>query len=339
MAILPLVLGLEPIDVKLTRRHCLLLAATLPVAPSLVRYGWTQSYPSRPVRLIVGLAAGGVQDIVARLIGRWLSERLGQPVVIENRTGAGGNIATEAVVRASPDGYTLLLVGPPNAINASLYETLPFDFSRDIVPVASISREPQLMLVHPSIPAQTVSEFIGYARVNPDKLNMASAGIGSGPHLSGELFKMLTGVKMVHVPYRGGAPALTDVISGQAHVMFPAMVASIAHVRSGKLRPLAITTARRSDALPELPTVGESVDGYEASAFIGIGAPEGTPADIINTLNKQINAAFIDSKIRQRFEELGGVPLPGSPDDFGKLIAKEADKWARVVRFAGIKAQ
>jgi tripartite-type tricarboxylate transporter receptor subunit TctC len=291
------------------------------------------------VRLIVGLAAGGVQDIVARLIGQWLSERLGQSFVVENRTGAGGNTAAETVVRATPDGYTLLLVGPPNAINASLYEGLPFNFSRDIAPVASISREPQLMLVNPSVPAETVPEFIAYAKANPGKLNMASAGIGSGPHLSGELFKMLTGVNIVHIPYRGGGPALTDLISGRVHVMFSAMAASIAHARAGKLRPLAITTATRSDMLPELPTVGDFVAGYEASAFIGIGAPRNTPAEIVNKLNNEINAAFADPKVGKRFAELGGTALPGSPTDFRKLLANETEKWAKVVKFAGINAK
>ena len=288
---------------------------------------------------IVGFAAGGAPDILARLMGQWLSERLGQPFVIENRPGAGSNIATEAVVRAPPDGYTLLLVSPANAINATLYDKLNFNFIRDIAPVAGIIREPHVMVVNPSVPAKTVPEFIAYAKANPGKLNMASAGNGTAAHVAGELFKMMTGVDMVHVPYRGAAPALTDLLGGQVQVMFAAMPASIEYIRAGKLRALAVTTATRSEALPDIPTVGEFVPGYEASAWFGVGAPKNTPAEIIDKLNKEINAALADPKIKARLADLGGTVLPGSPADFGKLIADETEKWGKVIRAANIKPE
>ena len=276
-------------------------------------------------------------DIVARLIGQWLSERLGQPFIIENRPGAGSNIATEAVVRAPPDGYTLLLVGPPNAINATLYDKLNFNFIRDIAPVASIVRVPNVMVVNPSVPAKTVPEFIAYAKANPGKINMASAGIGSSAHVAGELFKMMTGVDMVHVPYRGAAPALTDLLGGQVQVCSPRMPASIEYIKAGKLRALAVTTATRSEALPDVPTVGEFVPGYEASSWYGVGAPKNTPAEIVDKLNKEINAALADPKIKARLADLGGTALAGSPADFGKLIADETEKWGKVIRAANIK--
>ena len=276
---------------KLPRRQFLHLAAGAAALPAVSRIAWAQAYPTRPVRIIVGFAAGGAADIIARLIGQWLSERLGQPFVIENRPGAGSNIATEAVVRAPPDGYTLLLVGTANAINATLYDKLNFNFIRDIAPVAGIIRVPNVMVVNPSVPAKTVPEFIAYAKANPGKINMASGGIGTAAHVSGELFKMMAGVDMVHVPYRGAAPALTDLLGGQVQVMFASMPSSIEHIRAGKLRALAVTTATRSEALPDIPTVGEFVPGYEASAWYGVGAPKDTPAEIVDKLNKEINAA------------------------------------------------
>ena len=283
-------------------------------------------------------APGGGADIIARLIGQWLSERLGQPFIIENRPGAGSNIATEAVVHAPADGYTLLLVSPANAINATLYDKLNFNFIRDIAPVAGIIRVPNVMVVNPSVPAKTVPEFIAYAKANPGKLNMASAGIGTAPHVAGELFKMMAGVDMVHVPYRGDGPALTDLIGGQVQVMFAAMPSSIEYIRAGKLRALAVTTATRSEALPDIPTVGDFVPGYEASGWYGIGAPKNTPAEIIDKLNKEINAGLADPKIKARLADLGGTVLPGSPADFGKLIADETEKWAKVIKFAGHQA-
>jgi tripartite-type tricarboxylate transporter receptor subunit TctC len=321
---------------KLPRRNFLHLAAGVAALPVMPRFAWAQAYPSRPVRLIEGFGAGGAPDIVARLIGQWLTERLGRPFVVENRAGANGNIATEAVARASPDGYTLLLVVSSNAINATLYNRLNFDFVRDIAPVASIARAPLVMEVHPSVPANTVPEFIAYAKVNPGQINMGSAGIGSGPHVAGELFKMMTGVNLFHVPYRG-AQVLIGLIGGQVQVYFGIMVSSLEHIRAGKVRALAVTTATRSAALPDIPTVGESVAGYEASAWWGIGAPRNTPVEIIEKLNKEINAALADPKIKAQLADLGGTTLGGSPGDFGKLIADETEKWAKVVKFAGIK--
>jgi tripartite-type tricarboxylate transporter receptor subunit TctC len=299
---------------------------------------WAQAYPSRPVHIIVGFAPGGGTDIMARLIGQWLSERLDQQFVIENRPGASTNVATEAVVNAPPDGYTVLLAGLPNASNATLYENLRFNFIRDITPVASIAREPFAIEVHPSVPVKTVPEFIAYAKANLGKINMASAGIGSGNHIAGELFKMMTGVNLVHVPYRGAGPALVDLLGGQVQVMFASMSSSIEYVRAGKLRALAVTIATRSPVLPDLPTVTEFVPGYEFSFWTGIGAPRNTPAEIVDKLNAEINAALADPKMKARLAEWGATALPGSPADFGKLIAEETEKWGKVVKFAGVKA-
>jgi tripartite-type tricarboxylate transporter receptor subunit TctC len=296
-----------------------------------------QSYPTRPVRLIIGYPPGGSADLTARLLGQWLSERLGQPFVIESRPGASTNIATEAVVRAPPDGYTLLLVAPANAINATLYEKLNFNFIREIAPVAGIIRFPNVMVVNPLVPAKTVPEFIAYAKANPGRLNMASSGNGSTIHVSGELFKMMTGVNMVHVPYRGGAPALTDMISGQVQVMFDNVPTSIEFIRAGKLRALAVTTATRSEVLPDLPTVADFVPGYEASAWYGVGVSKGTPDDIIDKLNKEINAILAEPKAKARLADLGASLLAGSPADFGKLVADETEKWGKVVKFSGAK--
>jgi len=323
---------------KLPRRNSLHLVAGAAALPAVSRVARAQAYPSRPVRIIVPFAAAGAFDIMARLIGQWLSERLGQPFVIENRPGAGTNIGTETVVKAPPDGYTLLLAGTPNAINATLYEKLNFNFIRDIASVAGISRAPLVMAVHPSVPAKTVPEFIAYAKANPGKISMASAGIGAPSHVSGELFKMMAGVNVVHVPYRGAGPALVDLLAGQVQVGFPSVPSSIEYVRAGKLRALAVTSATRSDALRDIPTVGEFLPGYEASASYGIGAPKGTPVEIIDMLNKEINAALGDPKMKARLADLGGTPLLGSAADFGKLIAEETEKWAKVIKFAGIKA-
>jgi tripartite-type tricarboxylate transporter receptor subunit TctC len=310
-------------------------AAALPAASRIAR---AQAYPTRPVRIIVGQAAGSGSDIAARLLGQRLSERLGQPFVVENRPGAGGNIATEAVVRALPDGYTLLLAVAANAINATLYDKLNYNFIRDIAPVAGIFRVPQVMEVNPSIPAKTVPEFIAFAKANPGKVNMASAGIGSVHHVAGDLFKFMTGIDMIHVPYRGTTPALTDLLAGQAQVMFDVTPSSTPHIKAGRLRALAVTTATRVDVLPEVPVMGDFVPGYEASAWLGFGAPKDTPAAIIDVLNSEVNAGLADPMIKARFADLGATVLPGSPADFGKLIADETEKWAKVVKFAGIKA-
>jgi len=314
------------------RRQFLHLAAGAAALPVMSRLARAQTYPTRPVRIILGFAAGGGADFTARLIGQWLSERLGQQFIIENRPGAGGNIGTEAVVRSPPDGYTLLLAGTPNTINATLYDKLNFNFIRDIAPVAAIIRQPLVMAVHPSVPAKTVPEFIAHAKANPGKINMASGGNGTTPHVAGELFKMMTGVNLVHVPYRGGGPALTDLVAGQVQVYFAQMMASIEYIRAGKLRPLAVTIATRSDALPDIPTVSEFVPGYETSLWLGIGAPKGTPAEIVDTLNQETNAALTDPKIKARLADLGGTVLPGTPADFGKLIADETEKWGKVRR-------
>jgi tripartite-type tricarboxylate transporter receptor subunit TctC len=294
-------------------------------------------YPTRPVHLIVGYPAGGTTDILARLVGQYLSERLGQQFIIDNRSGAGNNIGTEAVVGAVPDGYTLLLVNPANAINATLYEKLPFNFIRDITPVAGIIRVPNVMEVNPAVPAKTVAEFIAYAKANPGKVNMASSGNGTSIHVSGELFKMMTGVDMLHVPYRGSAPALTDLMGGQVQVLFDNMPSSVEYIKAGKLRPLAVTTAARSDALPGVPTVAETVPGYEASAWFGLGAPKGTPAEIVEKLNAAVNAGLADPKLKARLADLGGTMLVGPPAEFGKLIAEETEKWAKVVKFSGAR--
>jgi tripartite-type tricarboxylate transporter receptor subunit TctC len=320
------------------RRHFLHLAAGAVALPAVSPIAMAQAYPSRPVRVIVPFAPAGTTDILARLIGQWLSERLGQQFVIDNRPGGGGNIGTEAVVRASPDGYTLLLVGAWNAINATLYDKLNFNFIRDIMPVASIGGVPYVMVINPSLPAKTVPEFIAYAKANPGRVNMASAGTGAPSHVSGELFKMMAGVNMVHVPYRGGGPVMTDLLGGQVQVMFAPAPTSIEHIRSGKLRALAVTTATRSDALPDIPTVGDFVPGYEASNWYGVGIPKNTPAEIIDKLNKEINAALSDPRMQARLADLGVTPFGGSPADFGKLIADETEKWGKVVKFVGIKA-
>ncbi len=325
---------------KLPRRSFLHLAAGAAALPAVSRIASAQTYPSRPVRIIVGFAAGGGDDILARLMAQWLSERLGQPFIIENRPGAGTNIATEAVVRASPDGYTLLLVAPPAAINAALYDKLNFNFIRDILPVGGIVRQANVMVVNPSLPAKTVPEFIAYAKANPGKINMASGGNGTMSHVAGELFKMMTGVDMVHVPYRsGGGAALTDLLGGQVQVFFSPVAASMAFIKAGKLRSLAVTTAVRSESLPNLPTVGDFVPGYEAGGWEGVGAPKNTSAEIIDRLNKEINAALADPMMRARLADLGGMVLPGSPSDFGKLVAEETEKWGKVVKFAGIKPE
>jgi tripartite-type tricarboxylate transporter receptor subunit TctC len=320
------------------RRQFLHLAAGAAALPA-VRIAEAQAYPTRPVQLIVGVAPGGPIDVLARLMGQWLSERLGQPFVIENRPGAGTNIATEMVVRAAPDAYTLLMVASSSAINATLYEKLNFNVIRDIAPVASIIRQPYVMLVHPSVPAKTVPEFIAYAKGNPGKINMASAGNGTGQHVAGELFKMMTGVDMVHVPYRGGAPAITDLIAGRVQVMFISPIALIEYIKTGKLRALAVTTATRAEALPDLPPLGDFVPGFEASGWNGIGAPKNTSREIIEKLNKDINAALSDPNMKARFVDLGGTVLPGSPADFAQLIAEETEKWAKVVKFSGARPE
>ena len=322
---------------KLPRREFLRLAAGAAALPAVSRIARAAAYPTRPVRIVVGFPPGGSVDITARLIGQWLSERLGQPFVVDNRPGAGSNIGTEAVVRAPADGYTLLLVSAPNAINATLYGNLNFNFIRDIAPVATIARAPNVMEVHPSLPAKTVPEFIAYAKANPGKINMASTGNGTSTHMSGELFKAMTGVDMIHVPYRGNAPALTDLLAGQVQVLFDNISTSIEHIRAGKLRALAVTTAMRSHLLPDLPTVADFVPGYEASTFFAVGAPKNTPAEIIDKLNMEINAALADPKLKMRFADLGGTVLSGSPADFGNLIAEETEKWAKVVKFSGAK--
>ena len=322
---------------KLSRRSLLHLSAGAVALPALSRRARAQTYPARPIRLIIGYTPGGSADITARLTGQWLSERLGQSVIVESRPGGGTNIATEAVVRAPPDGYTLLLVAPANAINATLYDKLSFDFLRDIVPVAGIIRFPNVVDVNPSLPVKSIPELIAYAKTNPGKLNMASSGNGSTIHMSGELFKMMTGINMVHVPYRGGAPALTDLIAGQVHVMFDNIPTSAEHVRSGRLRGLAVTGTARSHVLPDLPTVADFLPGYEASAWYGLGAPRNTPAAVIDRLNDAVNAILADPTSQGRFAELGASLLPGSPADFGKLLADETEKWGKVVKFAGAK--
>jgi tripartite-type tricarboxylate transporter receptor subunit TctC len=324
---------------KLPRRRFVHLVAGAAALPALPRFARAQAYPTRPVRIIVGFAPGGATDILARLMGQWLSERFGQSFVIENRPGAGSNIGTEMVVNAPPDGYTFLVVTSVNTVNVTFYERLNFNLIRDIAPVASIHREPFVVEVNPSVPVKTVPEFITYAKANPGKINMASAGIGSGNHVAGELFKMMTGVNLVHVPYRGGGPALVDLLGRQVEVLFATMSSSIEYVRDGKLRALAVTTATRSPALPDIPTVAEFVPGYESSFWTGVGAPKNTPAEIVDKLNKEINAALADPKMKARLAELGATALPGSPADFGKLIGDETEKWAKVIKFAGIKAE
>jgi len=324
---------------KLLRREFLQLSAAAMAMPAVARLARAETYPGRPVHIIVGFAAGGPNDISARLIGQWLSERLGQQFVVENRPGAGGNVATELVVRAPADGYTLLLVPAPAAINATLYDNLNFNFIRDIAPVAGILRVPEVMVVNPAVPASTVPEFIAYAKANPGKINMASAGNGTVPHVAGELFKFMTGVDLVRVGYRGGGPALVDLMGGQVQVMFEPTLSTIGYIRAGKLRALAVTSATRSAALPDVPTVGEFVPGYEATAWFGIGAPRNTPADIVGKLNSEINAGLVDAKFKERLADMGGEPMPMSSADFAKFIADETEKWSKVVRAAGIKAE
>ncbi len=325
---------------KLPRRQFLHLAAAAAALPAASGFAWAQTYPSRPVRIIVGFAAGGPNDILARLMGQWLSERLGQPFVIENRPGAGSNIATEAVVHAPPDGYTLLLIGPANAINATLYDKLNFNFIRDIASVASVIRGALVMLVHPSVPAKTLPEFIAYAKANPGKLSYGSGGVGGISHITPELFKQEAGgLDIVHVPYRGVAPALTDLLGGQVQVLFTNLALLIGYIGTGKLRALAIATATRSDVLPDIPTIGEFVPGYEASSVFGLGAPRNTATEIIDKLNKEINAALADPAFKARLAHLDGTALGGSPADFGKLIADETEKWGKVIRLANIKLE
>jgi tripartite-type tricarboxylate transporter receptor subunit TctC len=324
---------------KLPRRRFLHLAAGAAALPAVSRFAWAQTYPTRPVHIVVGVAAGGPNDTVARLLGQWLSERLGQQFVIENRTGAGGNIATEAVVRAAADGYSLLLLTSANAVNVTLYEKSNFDFVTDILPVAAIMRAPNVMVVNPSVPAKTVPEFIAYAKANPGKINMGTAGIGTTPHMSGELFKQMAGVDLVPVAYRGGAPALIDLIAGQVQVMFEPTVSTVPYVRAGKLRALAVTSAARSELLPDISTVSEHVPGYEVSQWYGIGAPRNTPPEIVAKLNRDINAAIADPKLAARFAELGGMPTPMTIGEFAKLIADETEKWGKVIRAANIKAE
>jgi tripartite-type tricarboxylate transporter receptor subunit TctC len=323
---------------KLPRRRFLHLAAGAATLPAVSRIAWAQAYPTRPVRVIVGFAPGGAPDIVARLLGPTLSERLGQSVYVENRTGAGSNIATDAVVNAEPDGYTLLLVSPPNFVNAALYDKLNYNFIRDIAPVAALIRVPNVMEVNPAVPAKTVPEFIAYAKANPDKLNMASGGIGTSVHMAGELFKMMTGVRMPHVPYRGVGAAYPDLLAGQVQVMFDSTPGSIEFIRSRRLRALGLAALTRSPVLPDVPTIAEFVPGYESSALHGVGAPRNTPPEIIERLNKEFNAALSEPAIRARLVDMGATLLGGTPAEFGKLVVDETEKWAKVVKFAGIKA-
>jgi tripartite-type tricarboxylate transporter receptor subunit TctC len=323
---------------SLARRQILQLAAgAVALKAFRPRIAWAQAYPARPVRLVAAVPAGGPQDAVARLIGQWLSERLGKPFIVENRAGAGTNIGTEAVVRAQPDGHTLLLVGPPNAINATLYNKLNFNFIRDIAPVAGVLRTPSVMLVNASVPARSVPEFIAYAKANPGKISMASSGNGTMPHVAGELFKMMAGIDMVHVPYRGTAPAMTDLLAGQVQVYFPSTAGSIEHIRDGKLRALGVTGATRSPLLPDIATLGDFLPGFEASFWSGVGAPRNTPTDIVERLNAEINAGLADSNIQARLASLDGTLLAGSPADFGRLIAEETERWGQVIKFASIK--
>jgi tripartite-type tricarboxylate transporter receptor subunit TctC len=324
---------------KLARRQFLHLAAGAAALSALPRIARTQTYPTRPVRIIVGYPAGAATDIVARLMGQWLSARLGKQFIIENRAGANSNIATEVVTRAAADGYTLLLATGSNAVNATLYENLNFNFIRDIGPIAGIVRTPLVMVVNPSVPAKTVPEFIAYAKANPGKINMAAPGIGSPQHITGELFKMMTGANIVSVPYRGGAPAIADLLGGQVQVFFPALIAAIEYIRTGKLPALAVTSATRSEVLPDIPTMSEFIPGYEANFWLGLGAPKNTLTETINKLNKEINAALADPQVKARLADLGGTPMPGSPADFRNLIADETTKWGKVIRAANIKPE
>jgi tripartite-type tricarboxylate transporter receptor subunit TctC len=325
--------------VKFPRRTFLTLAAGAAALPAWPLVARAQSYPARPIRILVGFPAGGTPDIIARLIGQWLQEHLGQPVVVENRPGASSNIATEFVVRSAADGYTLLSAGSPNVINATLYQTLNYNFMRDVAPVASTVRLPDVVVVNPAFPAKTIPEFIAYAKANPGKLNMASAGNGTSGHVAGELFKMMSGVDLLHVPYRGGPPAVTDLLGGRVQVLFDVVTNSIELIKSGKLRALAVTTTERCAALPDIGTVSEFVPGYEASYWTGLVAPRGTPAEIVERLNKEINAGLADAKIKARIADLGGTVLAGSTADFGNFIAEETGKWAKVIKSAGIKLE
>jgi tripartite-type tricarboxylate transporter receptor subunit TctC len=324
---------------EISRRAILHFAAGAAALPAVSRIGSAQSYPAKPVRIVVGFTPGSAGDIHARLIGQWLLERLGQPFVVENRGGAGGTLATEAVVRAPPDGYTLLICASPDAITATLYEKLNYNFMRDIAPVASISSAPLILVVHPAFPAETMPEFIAYAKANPGKVSFASAGIGSVVHMAGELFKVMAGVNLVHVPYRGLAPAVTDLIGGQVQAIFSTMPPSIANVRAGKIRALALTSATRSEALPELPTIGEFLPGYEVSVWQGLGAPKNVPAEIIERLNKETTAALADPGIRAKLADLGTVPMPMTTSEFAKLIVNDTEKWGKVIRTANLKPE
>jgi tripartite-type tricarboxylate transporter receptor subunit TctC len=324
---------------KLPRRQFLHLAAGAAAFSALPQTVNAQAYPTQPVRIIVGFAAGSGSDIMARLMAQWLTERLGQPILVENRPGAGGNVGTEAVVKAPPDGYTLLKVAPANTVNDTLYDKLSFNFIRDIAPVAGMVRVPFVLVINQSVPVTTVPEFIAYAKANPGKLNFASAGVGTGIHMSGELFKLMAGVNMVHVPYRGAGNAMTDLIGGQVQLMFDTTQASIPHIKAGKVRALAVTTKARSELLPDLPTIGDFVPGYESSGPFGFGAPRNTPAEIVEKLNREINAVLADPKAKARIAELGGEPLVGSPGDFGRMLADDAEKWGKVIRAANIKVE
>ena len=322
---------------KLPRRKFLHLAASAAVLPALPRIAGAQAYPSRPVRLIAGFPPGGVVDVFARLIGQWLSDRLGQPIIIENRAGAGGNLAAEAAVKAPPDGYTLLMIGSNNAWNVTLYDNLSFNFIRDIAPVASIYRGPAVLVVHPSFPPKSIPELIAYAKINPGKVSMASGGVGSAQHVYGELFRMMTGVDMLHVPYRGGGPALTDLLGGQVQVMFDTLATSLEHIRAGKLRALAVTSATRAEVLPDIPIVGDFVPGYEGTGWQGVGAPRNIPVEIIDKLNREINAGLADSRMKARIADFGYTVFASSPADFGTFIAAYTEKWAKVIKFSGAK--
>src|SRR5215813_4590480 len=324
---------------KLPRRQFLHLAAGAAALPAVAGIARAQSYPSRPVRIVVGFAPGGPNDINARLIGQWLSERLGQQFIIDNRPGASGNIAMESVVRSPPDGYTLVMVATSSAVNATLFENLPFNFLRDIAPVGTISRNVLVMEVHPSVPAATGLDLIAYAKANPNKLNMASPGSGTGPHMASELFKLMTGVRMTHVPYRGSGPMLNDLLSGQVQFAFDAIASSMGHIRAGRLRALGVGNATRVEALPDVPAVAEFVPGYEASGTMGLGVPRNTPVEIIDKLNREINAGLADPRIRARIADLGSTPLALSPDEYGKLLAEETEKWAKIIRAANIKPE
>ena len=324
---------------KLPRRNFLDLAAGAAALPAFSRIAWAQAYPTRPVHWIVSFAAGGPNDIVARIVGQYLSDHLGQQFIIENRPGAGGNVGMQSVLNSAPDGYTIAFVGPNYAINPTLYDKLPFNFIRDSAPVAGLIRLANVMDVHPAVPANNVAEFIAHAKANPGKINFASGGVGTSPHLSGELLKMMTGINLVHVPYRGTAPALTDLMAGQVQMLFDNIPGSIGHIRTGKVRALGVTGAKRVATIPDVPTICETVPGYEVSIFYGIAAPRGTPPEIVGKLNQAVNAVLADSKLQARLAELGGEPMPMTPAEFGKLVAEETEKWAKVIRAANIKPE